>query len=196
MSKAQLFFIAILILIIIALPYCLKSEEFKPTSSLYSDIRAKKIGDLVSVLIFENASASNVSQTTTKKNDKFSIDTGPGSGKLDFIPLFGASGENKNEYDGQGETKRMGDLKARMTCTVVGIRENGDLIIEGNRVIGVNEDKETLTLSGVVRSQDINSDNSVYSYNIADAKITYKGKGPASTAKRPGILTRIINWIL
>jgi flagellar L-ring protein precursor FlgH len=174
----------------------LKSEEFKPAASLFSDFKAKKVGDLVTVLIFENTQATNVSQTTTKKSDKFSINTGPGTGKLDFLPLFGASGENKNEYDGQGETKRMGDLKAKMTCTVVGIKENGDLIIEGNRVIGVNEDKETLTLSGVVRPQDVASDNSVFSYNIADAKITYKGKGAANTGRRPGLLTRIINWIL
>jgi flagellar L-ring protein precursor FlgH len=77
----------------------------------------------------------------------------------------------------------------------VAIRPNGDLVVEGSRVIGLNSDKEVLTLTGIIRSQDINSDNSVDSYNLADAQITYQGKGAASTAGRPGILTRVLNFV-
>ena len=75
------------------------------------------------------------------------------------------------------------------------VKDNGDLVIEGSRVVGISDDRETLTLSGVVRQRDVNPDNSIDSYLIADAEIAYRGKGPTSTASRPGPIMRFLNWI-
>lgn len=165
------------------------------SGSLFTDIKAHDIGDILTVKIYEDAQATNLSQTNTTKEGKFETNGGPGLGKLDFIPMFGASAENKNEYKGSGNNARAGNLKARMTVKVIAVRNNGDLVVEGNRLITINNDTETLTLSGIVRSQDVESDNTVDSYNIADAQISYRGKGPATTASRPGIIIRFLNWI-
>jgi len=192
----KFWFLIIVLLILLLLPYSLKASKFKAASnSLFSDVRANSIGDIITVLIYEDAQASSINQTKGEKSNEFELEGGPGTGPLDFIPLFGVSGSNKGTYDGKGTQSRSGNLKARMTVRVVAIRNNGDLVVEGSRVIGINGDKEILTLTGIVRPQDINSDNTVDSYNLADAQITYQGKGPASTAGRPGILARVLNWI-
>jgi flagellar L-ring protein precursor FlgH len=177
-------------------PYtALSSSLVGKSGSLYTDIKAHAVGDVLTVRIYEDAQASNVSQTDIKKEGKFETRGGPGIGTLDFIPLFGAAGENTNEYKGSGTNTRRGNLKASMTVTVVAAKANGDLVIEGNRVIRINNDDETLTLSGIIRPQDINSDNTVNSYSIANAQISYSGKGPASTGARPGIIIRFLNWL-
>jgi len=165
------------------------------SGSMFTDIKARDVGDILTVNIYEDAQATNTSSSDTKKEGKFDTQGGPGIGTLDFIPLFGASGQNTNEYKGSGNSTRRGSLKARMTVNVIAVKNNGDLVIEGHRTIRINNDDETLTLAGVVRSQDVNSDNSVNSYNIADAQISYSGKGPISTGARPGIVMRFLNWI-
>jgi len=164
-------------------------------ASLYTDIKAGKIGDLLTVLIVESATAQNAVATGTKKSSEFSSDVGPGFGSLDFIPLFGASGSTDNKSANQGQTSRSGQLKAQMTVQVVGVRANGDLLIEGSRVLGINSDKEMMTLTGIVRSEDVASDNTIYSYQIADAQITYRGKGAATNGGKPGWLMRVLNWV-
>jgi len=187
--------VAVISLLMIA-PHALFATPLVGRSgSLYTDIKAHAVGDILTVRIYEDAQATNVSQTDVKKEGKFETKGGPGIGKLDFIPLFGAAGENTNEYKGAGTNTRRGNLKASMTVRVIAVRQNGDLAIEGNRVIRINNDDETLTLSGIVRPQDINADNTVDSYSIADAQISYSGKGPASTGARPGIIMRFLNWI-
>lgn len=164
-------------------------------ASLYTDIKAGKIGDVLTVLIVESATAQNAVATDVKKSSDFESDIGPGFGKLDFIPLFGASGSTANQSNNQGATSRSGQLKAQMTVQVVGVRENGDLVIEGSRVIGINSDKEMLTLTGIVRAEDVATDNTIYSYQIADAQIEYRGKGAAANGGKPGWIMRFLNWV-
>jgi flagellar L-ring protein precursor FlgH len=82
-----------------------------------------------------------------------------------------------------------------MSVTVVEVKQNGDLIIEGSRTIGISGDRETLALTGVVRQKDITPDNTIDSYQIADAEIHYTGKGNANTSARPGPLMRFLNWL-
>ncbi len=192
----KIWFLIFILLICLLLPYSLKATHFEAsTNSIFSDVRASEIGDILTILIYEDAQAQTANQTKGEKSNDFELSGGPGSGPLDFIPLFGVSGENSSTYDGKGSQSRRNNLRARMTVRVVAIRSNGDLVIEGSRVIGINGDKEVLTLTGIVRPQDINSDNTVDSYNLADAQITYTGKGPASTAGRPGVLARVLNWL-
>jgi len=193
----RLLFYALWILLALALPYSLKAQspDRIGAPSLFTDIKAHQVGDLITINIFENASAQNESKTETKKEGTFDANGGPGIGPLDFIPLFGVSGDATSEFKGDGKTLRSNRLSARMTARVTGVTANGDLLIEGSRVVGVNDDKESLTLTGVVRPSDIGGDNSVASYLIADAHIVYTGKGAAGTGSRPGLIVRILNWI-
>ena len=189
--------VAIILFILILLPFTLKlrGEGVGQVQSLFTDIKAHQVGDILTVLIYEQSQASQQVESKTEKTTKSSTKAGPGIGSLDFIPLFGVDGNHKNTHDGKGENLRNGTLRARMSVTVVDVRPNGDLVIEGSRTVGISTDREVLNLSGVVRSADIASDNTVDSYLIADAEIHYTGKGANNTAARPGFLTRLINWI-
>ena len=194
--RSKIIFTLVVIMALL-LPYPLKAQDklHMGARSLFTDMKAHHVGDLLTVMIFEDASATNESNTQTKKDSDFDTRGGPGVGPLDFIPLFGVSGEASANFKGEGSTDRKTRLRARMTVRVTGITSNGDLLIEGQRVVGINDDKEALTLTGVVRPSDVAADNSVASYLIADAQIVYTGRGPSGTASRPGLISRILSWI-
>jgi len=187
----------LLLAALLLLPFSLKvyGNDFGKGQSLYSDIKAHSVGDVLTVLIVEQNRASNQVETKTEKSTKLETSGGPGIGSLDFIPLFGAKADNSSKFDGKGENLRAGNIRARISVTVVGVKDNGDLIIEGHRVIGINGDEESIFLSGVVRSKDITPDNTIESHLIADAEISYTGKGNGTSGTRPGFFTRLINWI-
>jgi len=189
--------ILILLAILLLLPFGLKlrSQDFGQSQSLYTDKKAYQVGDLLTVLISEQAKATNQVENKTEKSTKAKTEGGPGIGKLKFIGAFGVDGSNQNTFNGKGENTRQGVLVAKMSVTVIGKKDNGDLIVEGQRIVAISGDRETMTLTGVVRTKDIASDNSVQSYQIADADIRYTGKGSSNTASRPGFITRLLNWI-
>jgi len=166
-----------------------------PIYNLYNAHRAMRVDDLLTVVIVESAKAGSQSGTNTNKQNSMSVSADKGSGLLKFIPSFGASGSSSASYDGKGGTSREGSLDAKISARVVQVMDNGNLIIDGSKVVEINEEKEIIKVSGVVRPQDIESNNIIYSYNIANAQITYSGKGVASTGQRPGLLARFINWI-
>jgi len=189
--------ILIALLVVPALSVPLQAGNIAAVPSLFTDMKAASVGDILTVLIVENTSASNQSRTEVAKDSKFDLDAGPGFGAwpLREIPLFGASGESKNETSNEGKTLRTGSISAQMAVKVIGINPNGDLVVEGTRILGINNDKEMLVLNGLVRPQDISPQNTVYSYQVADAQITYRGKGAAANGGKPGWIMRFLNWL-
>ncbi len=189
--------ILIIVFILVLLPFALKvkGEEYGQFQSLFTDIKAHKIGDIITVIISEQNRASNQVTSKSEKSTKTELQGGPGSGPLDFIPLFGLGGSNKNSFDGKGENSRNNTLRAKMTVTVTNIKPNGDLIIEGTRTLGISGDKETIVLTGVVRQKDISPNNTINSYQIADAEINFTGKGQSQSGSRPGFITRLFSWL-
>ena len=165
--------------------------------SLFADPKAQDVGDALTVIIQENASATNRAATTTEKSTATEIgSTVPGAGNiLDFIPLHSLSSDAKSEYDGQATTSRSANLRARMTVMVVAKKANGDLLIEGVRTLKINGETEAIHLSGSVNPAFINRGNTVPSSSIGDLHIEYTGKGTLTQGSRPGIFTRVINWI-
>ena len=165
-------------------------------ASLFSDTKALNVGDLLTVLIDETAVAQNAVKTDIKKSGKFDLNAGPGFGNIfKLIPNFGATGTSANESQNEGGTSRAGSLQATMTVHIAGVLENGDLVIEGTRVIGINTDKEMLILTGVVRPEDIGPNNTINSSLIGDAQVTYRGKGSANNGGKPGWIMRFLNWV-
>ena len=187
--------IILIILLLLPLAFKLRAQDLASHTSLFSDIKANRVGDILTVLIYEQSRASQSVESKTEKTHKLDASGGPGVGPLNFIPLFEASTNTKHTHDGKGESSRNGSLRAKMSVTVVGVRTNGDLIIEGSRTVGVSGDREVLNLTGVVRSRDVKPDNTIESYLIADAEIAYTGKGANNTASRPGFFTRFFNWL-
>ncbi|RLA93106.1 MAG: flagellar biosynthesis protein FlgH [Deltaproteobacteria bacterium] len=172
-------------------------------SDLFSDQKARKVGDILTVSIVESSSASN--KATTQTGRKSSVSGGienffnmekrfPASHPF-FNPFSSVKGGLESNFDGSGETTRSGKINAYLTARVVEILPNGNLRIEGSREVTVNNDRQFITLSGIVRPRDISPENVVLSTYIADAKITYSGVGVINDRQRPGWTVRILDWI-
>ena len=165
-----------------------------PIQNLYSDQRAMRVDDILTILIVESAKAGSESKTETSKQNEVGAQ-GSGTGALSFIPNVGMSGGTRVGFDGRGGTSRAGTLEATISARVLKVMDNGNLVIEGSKVVEINDEKEIIKINGIVRPQDILQNNIVYSSSIADAQITYAGKGEANTGRRPGLIARFLNWI-
>ncbi len=164
------------------------------TFSLFSDLRAHEVGDVLTITINENTTAS--SSATTKVSQDEGVNLFGGSGL--FHRLFGGlslGATNSRTANGSGQTTRTGTLVTTLSVVVKDVLPNGILKVQGSRVIGVNKESQKVTFTGLVRPEDIGSDNTVPSNLVADVKVQYDGKGMVSRAQSPGILTRIVRFL-
>jgi flagellar L-ring protein precursor FlgH len=166
----------------------------EPAPSMFSDRIAHQVGDMLTVQIVENTSATAVATTNTKEEYNADLNGGGTSGFSKFIP-FGATGSTKSEHKGNGSTVRQGRLTGTLTAKVVEVFPNGNMRIEGQKCLVINGEKQITILRGVVRPEDIAPGNVISSDVVADAEITFKGKGVLANAERPGILARIFDWL-
>jgi flagellar L-ring protein precursor FlgH len=162
--------------------------------SLYSNRKASRLGDVISVMIMESSSGFSRASATSKKEDGQELG-GAGAGPLDFIPLFGWDYDAKQEFKGNTSSSVAGGLTAQISAQVVDILPNGHLVIEGSRTLTVNGEKETISVFGEVRPEDVLANNSVLSTNVANAQISYSGDGPGNRAVKRGIFHRLFSWI-
>ncbi|HHX01556.1 MAG TPA: flagellar basal body L-ring protein FlgH [Firmicutes bacterium] len=169
------------------------SSLFAPSSgSLFSDYKARRIGDLVTVLIIEQARATQSSDTSSGNNNTLSL--GPGGGALaDLIPLLRFS--HSGQFDGSGSTSRGSSVTAKITTRVVEIYDNATMKIEGKQKITVNGEEQEIVISGIVRTRDIGPDNTVLSSLVADAEIQFTGTGIIGDKQEGGLLTRFFDWL-
>lgn len=162
--------------------------------SLFADQKANRVGDAVTVLILESTNAVNDAKTATGRTSDISVSanasTGTGSG-TDISGGFGTG----NDFRGEGITSNRGSLKAKIAAHVDTVLSNGNLMITGSRSITINGEEQILKISGVVRPSDIMADNSVYSFNISDAKIVVQGEGSLTSVQEPGLLAKIFHWL-
>ena len=186
MKRISLMFITICIF---------SAQDYGKSVSLFADFKSIEVGQAITVLVMEFSQASNTAKTENKRDDKNSISNAAGTGIFDFIPEFGVSNSNKMQFKGEGKTSKSGALKTKMTVKVIDRTAGGDLVIEGSRVIQINNEKEVFKITGVVRPADVSSENTVYSYHIYDAQLSYTGKGEVTDAQSKGILSTIIGWI-
>jgi len=163
--------------------------------SLFTDKRGRKSGDIITVLVMETSKASNDTRTATDTKSNLEVSSKKGSGLLKWIPGFGINGEAGVGFDGKGATARNGELKATVTARIIQVFENGNLQIEGSKLVTINNEEEILEVSGMLRADDINPDNTVFSTKLADAVIRYSGNGVNSDAQEPGVITRFFNWL-
>ncbi|MCK4412038.1 MAG: flagellar basal body L-ring protein FlgH [Candidatus Eisenbacteria sp.] len=181
---------------------CLPAAALEAEGSLWSEAsvplfgnrKATQVGDVVTVIIIEEASASNQTQLKLTKESKTDL-SGRGSGKLDFIPLFGGQMDYKKEHQGKGQTSLSGKMSARVTAVVMEILPNGDFVIEGSRSVRINDDTDQITVRGVVRPEDIRADNTVLSTFLADAQISYTGSGPSKNTGKQGLIARLLDLL-
>jgi len=165
--------------------------DFETGESLVSNIKARKVGDLITIIITEHAVANAASKT--KANNKSETRGGPALGWLDFIKPWDMEVENR--YLGDGNTQRNGSLRAEISARIVEIMENGDFRLEGTRMVNINGEKQLIEIAGICRGRDIGADNTILSTYISDARIAYNGSGIINDTSQPGVVTRVLNWL-
>jgi flagellar L-ring protein FlgH len=148
--------------------------------SLTSDRRLHKVGDLVSVIIFENSSASSTADTGANRDSAVGLTvSSPGSTKSAGIATH-------SDFAGGGRTQRAGRVLAQLTVTVRELAANGDLIVAGEQILEINGERQVIRLEGRVRPRDVTELNTVLSTRVADAKISFAGDGVVGDRQRPG----------
>jgi len=167
-------------------------------SNLFRDPKARYINDVVTIRVSETTAAS---ATADAKNTKSTAAT------AGFDKLFGAeksikelptmlSGKSDSSFAGQGSTSRATTLQTNMTARVIDVLPNGYLVLEGMREIQLNNENQSVYLTGVVRPEDISPANIVLSSAIAQMSVRVQGRGFVSQPIKPGWLYKILNGIL
>lgn len=163
-------------------------------SSLFSDQKANRVGDAITILVVESSQASNDAETSAGRTSNLGL-TGQLNTGAATAPGVAATVGTNNDFKGTGSTATQGMINTKISATVDSVLSNGNLVIDGNRKIVINGQEQTVSIKGVVRPADIAADNSVLSYNISDAQIVFKGAGLINSAQSPGWLTKFLHWI-
>ena len=169
------------------------SVSAKGQNSLYRDVKAHQVGDIITVVLRENISGSSKSDSKTSSNAAGSASGAASGNFLPFEPTFGS--DVKVDY-GSGEQKLASQgqlLKGYMSVQIVEATPQGFYKIEGNRQIEINGELQEMKLKGVVRPSDINNQNQVLSYRVANANISYQKKvGLKDLTKKRGLIRRVV----
>ncbi len=173
---------------------------------LYPDIKARRVGDIVTVRIVEDPEAKLNANTDTSRSSNIEANVlflgymqwlaeknprlaqNPGED-----PLIKAS--LASSFKGKGSSNRDGHVKAYVSAEVIKVLPNGNLYVNGKREIKVNNEIQYITLSGIIRPRDINTFNEVSSAFVADLKLNYSGIGPLADKQNPGWLGRIVDYV-
>lgn len=165
---------------------------------LFADNKARQVGDTIIVRLSESTQASKSASTDYDKTS--SLDTGDPTilGKTvtrNGIPILSNSWETEQAFDGEGTSTQSNSLTGNITVTVAEVYPNGNLRIRGEKWLTLNQGEEFIQISGIVRPADVEVNNTVDSFKIADARITYSGNGAVADANRPGLLSRFfVKW--
>jgi flagellar L-ring protein precursor FlgH len=168
-------------------------------NDLARDLRASQADDVVTILVTEtiNAAASGASTTERASSANAAINSlaGPKAATSALASLANLSGDQK--INGTGTTTRAATLNAVLTARVVSVLPGGLLLIEGSKNLQVNSEQQQITVRGIIRTADINTNNTVASTQIADMEIRVNGKGIVGDAiRRPNVLYRMLMGIL
>lgn len=165
---------------------------------LFTDMRALRVNDLVVVKVEELADAQRQADTDLSRTSKLSSDVSAfvqAAGQPQTTVGAGLTGSSESSFRGLGSTRRSERLVATVPALVRQVLPNGNLFIEGHRVVLVNQEEHHFYISGVVRPIDIDQQNSVKSSLVADAEVEFTATGNLSDNEKQGWLTRFINWV-
>lgn len=163
---------------------------------LFDDDKARRVGDILTVRLVERTQARKSANTSTSKDSSVQM-PGPtlfGRGVTSGgTPILNNSIEASRDFDGQGASAQSNQLDGLITVTVAEVLPNGNLVIQGEKWIRLNQGEEFIRVRGMVRPVDIRSDNTVLSTQIANAQVAYGGSGTLADSNRPGWITRFFN---
>jgi flagellar L-ring protein FlgH len=159
---------------------------------LFEDIKARRVGDLLTVILDEKTDASKSASTGITKDNSTDISAPTILGQnvtLNGNPLS-TTLDSSSDFSGEADSSQSNKLQGSITVTVAEVLPNGNLRIQGEKWIAINQGDEYVRLRGIVRPVDIGPSNTVYSTQVADAQITYRGKGAPADSNAVGWLAR------
>lgn len=170
---------------------------------LFTANKASCVGDLLTVAIYEQASAKKQAATSAGRSasthfgipNLFGIETSLANKNPYLDPSNLINAESESDFKGSGTTSREEKLSATLTTRVVEVVDGGNLRIQGSKTVKVNNEDQVIRLSGIVRPADISVHNIIDSKYILDARIEYTGKGVISEKQRPGWLVRLLDSV-
>ena len=152
------------------------------------------MGDLITITLVERTLAQKTASQTTGHAGGISISP-PATGPLDFIKKTDLSVSGNQTFDGKGQAAQSNTLQGEITVTVAEVYPNGTMRVAGEKTVTLNRGDEFVRITGLVRTADIAQDNRILSTRVADAKITYTGKGEMARAAGQGWLSRFFSRV-
>ena len=171
---------------------------FKPTyvNNIYSDSKARRVGDIISVILSESTQAQKNSKTELKKENSATLDpiTGLGGTPITFKDDAIQFGLNQSsDFKGDSKANQGNSLSGNISVHVLRVLPNGNLMIRGEKWMTLNNGDEYIRLTGIIRSKDISSDNTIVSSKVANARIQYSGTGAFAEVQEQGWLSKFFS---
>jgi flagellar L-ring protein precursor FlgH len=190
-EEVEMKFYRILVFMLLAnFSICFAQFNQNTSRSLFSDVKAYKVGDAITILIMEETQADNSAATKDSRSTSLggSVDANANNNR------FNAGGDlsTSTGFAGSGQTTRRENIRSRISARVTKVDEVGNLYIEGKRTTKINGETQTIMISGKIRPVDILPNNNVYSYNILDLSLTIEGDGSVSKIQEPGLITKFL----
>lgn len=163
--------------------------------SMFADRKARAVGDVLTILVTENTVTSQEADSQAKRKLEATASGGNGMifNMLNLVPKASLGGSTKHE--GSGSTSRSSRVLSTITVRITEVTPSGQYVLGGERLIRTGGDTQTFKFHGVVRPEDIQPDNTVASGSVADAKIEVTGRGPIDRHAKPGILSRVFQFL-
>lgn len=170
---------------------------------LFTDVKAANTGDLLTVLVFENDSGAKAADTATENKASimegitqfFGLTTQLAQSNPTIDPAQLIDADSERTWEGKGATSRSGKLTATMTVEVKAVSPTGNLWVQGDKIVAVNNEDQHVVLSGWVRPDDIDARNEVASTKLASARIDYYGIGELGRQQRAGWGTMVLDYV-
>ena len=162
--------------------------------TLFNDVKARRIGDTITIVLNERMQASKSASTDASKASDFDSGKPVLGGQvptLNGLEVLNNVWKSEQTFAGKGSSSQSNKLDGSITVTVYDILPNGNLKVQGEKWLTLNQGEEYVQVSGIVRPTDIRTNNEVPSYKVADARITYSGNGAVADSNRPGVLARV-----
>jgi flagellar L-ring protein FlgH len=187
--------VAVLALLVPATRIAAQMEFKGRVASLYTDERLFKPGDVITVLVDERVNGVNNARFRSQRGTDVQANFGSGPSKVfGLLNPFNGTASSKNDFDSRVQNNKTSSFTTEISARVVRTDELGNLYIEGSKVVDMPDEKRMVTISGIARSLDITTENTITSAQLADLRVGMKGKGEAEDARRPTIFNRILGW--
>ncbi len=162
---------------------------------LFGDRKAHRIGDVITVVLDERTVSQKTTNVSVKKESDASFNAGPVLGTTPSFKNMGLNTDLQQDRDftGEADADQSNSLEGNISVTIADIQPNGNLIVRGEKWMTLNRGDEFIRISGVIRPEDINPDNTVLSNRLANARISYSGTGELANSNQMGWLNRFFN---